>query len=78
RAMKPDFPIGDAFLRDLTLRMGKCNAKNYIAPLMPLIHQGKVDPTVIITHTLPLDDAVRGYQIFDQKEERAVKVILKP
>ena len=73
-----DFPIGDAFLRDLTLKMGKCNAKNYIAPLMPLIHQGKVDPTVIITHTLPLDDAVRGYRIFDQKEEQAIKVILKP
>ncbi|MBI2564080.1 MAG: glutathione-dependent formaldehyde dehydrogenase, partial [candidate division NC10 bacterium] len=48
------------------------------APLMPLIQQGRVDPTVIITHTLPLDDAVRGYRVFDQKEERAVKVILKP
>jgi threonine dehydrogenase-like Zn-dependent dehydrogenase len=73
-----DFPIGDAFLRDLTLRMGKCNARNYIAPLMPLIQQGKVDPTRIITHRLPLEEAVRGYRIFDQKEEQAIKVILKP
>ncbi len=73
-----DFPIGDAFLRDLTLKMGKCNARNYIAPLMPLIQQGKVDPTKIITHRLPLEDAPQGYRIFDHKEEQAIKVILKP
>jgi 2-desacetyl-2-hydroxyethyl bacteriochlorophyllide A dehydrogenase len=73
-----DFPVGDAFLRDLTLKMGKCNARNYIAPLMPLIQQGRIDPTRIITHRLSLDDAVRGYHIFDQKQERAIKVMLKP
>lgn len=73
-----DFPIGEAFLRDLNLKMGKCNARNYIASLMPLMQQGKIDPTRIITHRLPLEEAVRGYRIFDQKEEQAIKVILKP
>ena len=34
--------------------------------------------TTIITHTLPLGDAPRGYKIFDQKEDRAIKVLLKP
>ncbi|MEK6530623.1 MAG: hypothetical protein AABZ48_06985 [candidate division NC10 bacterium] len=39
---------------------------------------GKLQPTRIITHTLPLADAPRGYKIFDQKEDRAIKVLLKP
>ena len=45
---------------------------------MPLVKVGKLQPTRIITHTLPLADAPRGYKIFDQKEDRAIKVLLKP
>ncbi len=45
---------------------------------MPLIQNGRLQPTRIITHTMPLSDAPRGYAIFDRKEDRAVKVMLKP
>ena len=63
---------------DLTLKMGICNARNYIVPLMPLVKVGKLQPTRIITHTIPLGDAPKGYTIFDKKEDRAIKVMLKP
>lgn len=58
--------------------MGICNARNFILPLMPLIQTGKLQPTRIITHTLPLADGPKGYAIFDKKEDRAIKVMLKP
>jgi threonine dehydrogenase-like Zn-dependent dehydrogenase len=72
------FPAREAFFKDLTLKMGICNARNYIAPLLPLVRLGKLKPTRIITHTLPLGEAPRGYAIFDRKEDRAIKVMLKP
>jgi threonine dehydrogenase-like Zn-dependent dehydrogenase len=72
------FPAREAFFKDLTLKMGICNARNYIAPLMKLVALGKLRPARIITHTMPLKDGPRGYAIFDRKEDRAVKVLLKP
>ncbi len=72
------FPVREAFFKDLSLKMGICNARNYIVPLMPLVRRGKLRPARIITHTLPLGQAPRGYAIFDRKEDRAIKVMLKP
>jgi threonine dehydrogenase-like Zn-dependent dehydrogenase len=72
------FPAREAFFKDLTLRMGICNARNYITPLMPLVGLGKLRPARIVTHTMTLDDTPRGYAIFDRKEDRAIKVLLKP
>jgi len=46
--------------------------------LLPLVQRGKLQPARIITHTLPLKDAPRGYSIFDQKQDHAIKVMLKP
>ena len=72
------FPAREAFFKDLTLKMGICNARNYITTLMPLVQRGKLTPSRIITHTMPLADAPKGYAIFDKKEDRAIKVMLKP
>jgi len=72
------FPAREAFFKDLSLKMGICNARNYMLPLMPLVQRGKLKPARIITHTMPLKDAPRGYAIFDRKEDRAIKVMLKP
>ena len=72
------FPAREAFFKDLTLKMGICNARNYMAPLMPLVQGGKLRPARIITHTMPLAEAPKGYAIFDKKEDRAIKVMLKP
>jgi threonine dehydrogenase-like Zn-dependent dehydrogenase len=72
------FPAREAFFKDLTLKMGICNARNHMAPLMPLVRLGKLRPARIITHTMPLAEAPRGYAIFDRKQDRAIKVMLKP
>jgi len=72
------FPAREAFFKDLTLKMGICNARNYMTPLLPLVQVGKLKPSRIITHTMALGEAPKGYAIFDRKEDRAIKVMLRP
>ncbi len=72
------FPIGQAFVKGVTFRIGTCPARNYIPQLMPLLVTKRLDPTRLITHRLPLAQAPEGYQIFDRKEENALKILLKP
>src|SRR5882762_5882878 len=72
------FPAREAFFKDLSLKMGICNARNYMSPLLPLVQTGKLQPARIITHTMALSDGPRGYAIFDRKEDRAIKVMLQP
>ena len=64
------------FLKNLSIRTGLVNPQNTIAKLIPLIEQGRIDPTVIISHRLPLSEGVRGYEIFARHEEKALKVVL--
>jgi S-(hydroxymethyl)glutathione dehydrogenase / alcohol dehydrogenase len=49
-----------------------------MAPLLPLVRVGKLKPSRIITHTMALGEAPKGYAIFDRKEDRAIKVMLRP
>ncbi|MBI2879535.1 MAG: alcohol dehydrogenase catalytic domain-containing protein [Candidatus Rokubacteria bacterium] len=72
------FPISQAFFGDLTFKIGICNARNYITRLLPLVQAGRLVPTRIVSHVMGLAEGPRGYRIFDRKEERAIKVLLKP
>lgn len=71
-------PMLDFYLKDLTLRGGVCPAKNYIQKLLPLVEKGKIDPTAVITHDLPLSDTPNGYALMDGRDNNAIKVVLTP
>ena len=73
-----NFPLGDFFARNITLKMGQCPAHAYVDPILKLIEEGKFDATDIITHKLSLDDGAHGYDVFNRKEDNCIKVILKP
>jgi S-(hydroxymethyl)glutathione dehydrogenase/alcohol dehydrogenase len=73
-----NFPLGDFFSRNITLKMGQCPAQAYVEPILKLIKENKFDATDIITHKLSLDDGKHAYEIFDKKEDNCIKVILKP
>ncbi|MDR3594955.1 zinc-dependent alcohol dehydrogenase [Clostridium sp.] len=73
-----NFPLGDFFSRNITLKMGQCPAQAYVNPILELIKQGRFDATDIITHKLSLDKGKHAYDIFDNKKENCIKVILKP
>jgi threonine dehydrogenase-like Zn-dependent dehydrogenase len=72
------FPMGAVVNRSLTIKSGQCHVHRYMRPLLERIENGEIDPTFIVTHTLPLDDAPKGYEIFKNKQDDCVKVVLKP
>jgi threonine dehydrogenase-like Zn-dependent dehydrogenase len=72
------FPTGAWMNRGLTLRTGQCHVQRYMKPLLDRIKNGQIDPTRVITHTLPLQQAPRGYDMFKHKKENCEKVVLKP
>jgi threonine dehydrogenase-like Zn-dependent dehydrogenase len=72
------FPLGQAFAKGLTFRMGQTHAHRYLKPLLARIERGEVKPAAIITHRMSLDDAPRGYEIFQKKLDNCVKVVLTP
>ncbi len=73
-----NFPLHTIFDKGLTIRMGQAPVQKYIDELFTLVENEKVILNDIVTHVLPLSDASRAYDIFKNKEEDCVKVILKP
>ena len=72
------FPIGAAFAKGLTLKMGQTHVHKYMRPLLDKIRRGDIDPSFVISHTLPLDEAPRAYRMFRDKENDCTKVVMKP
>lgn len=73
-----NFPLGDFFSRNITLKMGQCPSHAYVDPILKLIKENKFDARDIITHKLSLDRGEHAYKIFDKKEDNCIKVVLKP
>ncbi|MBD2607951.1 glutathione-dependent formaldehyde dehydrogenase [Scytonema hofmannii FACHB-248] len=72
------FPMGAAMNKALTFKMGQTHVHRYLRPLLEHIQNGDIDPSFIITHRLPLEQAPHGYEIFKQKKDNCIKVVLKP
>jgi len=71
-------PMGAAFAKGLTLRLGQTHVQRYLQPLLERIQQGEIDPTFLITHRLPLAEAPRAYRMFRDKQQGCIKVVLDP
>jgi threonine dehydrogenase-like Zn-dependent dehydrogenase len=71
-------PFGSVMNRSLTIKTGQTHVQRYMQPLLERIQRGEIDPTCMITHTLSLDEAPHGYDIFKNKEDECIKVVLKP
>ena len=72
------FPMGSVMNRSLTIRTGQCHVQRYLKPLLARIEKGEIDPSFVITHRLPLEEAPRGYDMFMNKEDDCLKIVLKP
>ena len=72
------FPMGAIVNRSLTLKSGQTHVHRYMRPLLRRIEQGEIDPTFIITHRLSLDEAPEGYEMFVNKQDDCMKVVLTP
>jgi threonine dehydrogenase-like Zn-dependent dehydrogenase len=72
------FPMGAIVNRSLTIRSGQCHVQRYMRPLLDRIRNREIDPSFVITHELPLEDAPRGFELFNRKQDGCEKVVLKP
>jgi threonine dehydrogenase-like Zn-dependent dehydrogenase len=70
------FPMGSVMNRSLTIRSGQCHVHRYMQPLLERVLNGEIDPSFVITHRLPLNEAARGYDMFLNKEDSCEKVVL--
>jgi threonine dehydrogenase-like Zn-dependent dehydrogenase len=72
------FPIGSLMNRSLTLRSGQCHVQRYLQPLLERIRRGELDPSMVISHRLPLREAPHGFDLFKNKLDDCNKVVLTP
>ena len=72
------FPMGSIMNRALTIRSGQCHAHRYLRPLLARIRNGDIDPSYVVTHRMPLQEAPEAYRMFRDKEDDCMKVVLSP
>jgi threonine dehydrogenase-like Zn-dependent dehydrogenase len=72
------FLFGDAFDKGLTFKMGQTHVQAFMPQLLEAIGEGRLAPEAIISHRMRLEDAVRGYEIFEGREDECRKVVLTP
>ena len=75
---KARFDFGEFWFKGQAMGTGQCPVKRYNRYLRSLIHEGKVTPSWIVSHDLPLDQAPEAYKHFDARDEGWTKVVLHP
>ncbi|WP_127752487.1 zinc-dependent alcohol dehydrogenase [Devosia sp. 1566] len=71
-------PMGAFMNKGLTLKTGQTHTHRYLAPLLQLVVDGKIDPTFVITHQADLSEGPELYRKFRDKEDGCIKVVMKP
>jgi threonine dehydrogenase-like Zn-dependent dehydrogenase len=71
------FPLGVAFSKGLTFKMGQTNVHRYLKPLLERVAKGEIDPSFVITHRMSLEQGAEGYSAFDA-QDGCIKVVLRP
>jgi len=75
----PDkFPLGAVMNKGLTIKTGQTHVPRYHRMLLEHIESGDIDPSFVITHRVPLEEAPEAYRAFRDKEDGCIKVVLKP
>lgn len=72
------FPLGAAFAKGLTLKMGQTHVHKYLPGLLQRIERGEIDPSFVVTHRVSLDEAPEMYRTFREKESDCIKVVMTP
>lgn len=75
-AGKGEVPLGLAWLKGLQLRLGLANVIAHVDRVLALMEVGKLDPSPLVTHHMPLDQADEAYEVYDNRE--ALKIVLTP
>jgi len=72
------FSPPDMYDKNIILKAGRCSSRFYAEKLIPLVQNGDLQLTDVITHTFDLKDGVEAYRFFDEEKDKCLKVLLKP
>jgi threonine dehydrogenase-like Zn-dependent dehydrogenase len=68
--------MGIVWIKALTLKSGQANVIKHLDPVLEALVGGRLDPTPLVTHHMPLDEAAEAYRVYDRRE--ALKIVLQP
>lgn len=71
-------PVGAMMNKGLTIKQGQTYTHKYMPLLLDKIQNGEIDPSFVVTHEMPLDDAPKAYEMFQKHDDGCIKVVLKP
>jgi len=71
-------PMGAYVNKALTMKTGQTHMMRYMKPLLELIQGGKIDPSFVVSHRVPIDKAPEMYKTFRDKQDHCTKVVLDP
>jgi len=71
-------PMGAVMNKALTIKTGQTHTQRYLRPLLKRIKNGEIDPSFVVTHRLKLDEAPRGFAVFNQKQNGCIKIVMTP
>ncbi|MDP9002765.1 MAG: glutathione-dependent formaldehyde dehydrogenase [Myxococcota bacterium] len=71
-------PVGAFMNKGLTVKSGQTHMHRYMKPLLAKIEKKEIDPSFVITHRLKLNQAPAAYEMFRDKKDGCIKVVLQP
>ncbi|MFB3815705.1 MAG: zinc-dependent alcohol dehydrogenase [Terriglobales bacterium] len=71
-------PIGAFMNKGLAMKTGQTHMMRFMKPLLERIERGDIDPSFVVTHRVPIDDAPKMYKVFRDKQDECEKVVLDP
>ncbi len=70
--------MGSAMNRGLTFKMAQTPVQHYLPKLLERIENNEIDPSLVITHRVSLEEGPELYQTFREKKDGCIKVVMKP
>jgi threonine dehydrogenase-like Zn-dependent dehydrogenase len=67
----------EAYNKNIIYKVGRCPARHFMDKLIPIVQQKKYNLTSILTHRMPLSEGTNGYDIFANKKDNCMKVVLE-
>jgi threonine dehydrogenase-like Zn-dependent dehydrogenase len=71
-------PMGAFVNKGLAMKTGQTHMMRFMKPLLERIERGEIDPSFVVSHRVPLNQAPEMYKIFNNKQDNCTKVVLDP
>jgi len=71
-------PMGAYVNKGLTMKTGQTHMMRYMKPLLDRVERGEIDPSFVVSHRVPIDQAPEMYKVFRDKQDHCTKVVLDP